>query len=158
MWDRIARFLFEQEGRAKGADGKHDDEELAIACAALMVEAAQLDGDFDAEERARLSASLTAHFALGEDDAARLIAEAERRHEDAVDLHRYLKVIGPRFDHEERVRLIEMLWGVVYADGELHAYEAQLLRRVAGLLGVEDAESGAARKRILETMSITPER
>lgn len=149
MWERISRFLFEQEGRARGADGKHDAEELAIACAALMVEAAQLDGNFDADERARLTASLTAHFELADADAARLIAEAERRHEDAVDLHRYLKVIGPHFDHAERVRLIEMLWGVVYADGELHAYEGQLLRRIAGLLGVEDAESGAARKRVL---------
>jgi len=50
------------------------------------------------------------------------------------------------------VMLVEMLWDVVYADGELHDYEANLMRRVAGLLHVSDQESGAARKRVLGRM------
>ena len=50
------------------------------------------------------------------------------------------------------VMLMEMLWEVVYADGELHDYEANLLRRTAGLLHVSDQESGAARKRVLARM------
>ena len=50
---------------------------------------------------------------------------------------------------EERVGILELLWEVVYADGQLHDYEASLLRRVAGLLYVSDRESGEARLRVM---------
>ena len=54
------------------------------------------------------------------------------------------------FSHDERVRMIEMLWEVVLADDEIHDHEANLLRRVAGLIYVSDRESGDARKRVLD--------
>jgi uncharacterized tellurite resistance protein B-like protein len=56
-------------------------------------------------------------------------------------------VIKAKFSLEERIDLMEMLWEVVYADGELHHYEANLMRRLAGLLHVSDRDVGAARKR-----------
>lgn len=58
-------------------------------------------------------------------------------------------MIKDRFDEKERIRLVEMLWEVVYADGQAHDYEANLLRRIAGLIYVADRDSGAARKRVL---------
>ena len=57
--------------------------------------------------------------------------------------------------NDERIELIEMMWAVVYADGQLHDYEANLLRRMAGLLYVSDFESGAARKRVLERLDLS---
>ena len=149
MWDRIKAFLADGAiGSARnGARGQDD---LAIACAALMVEAAMADGNFDMRERAALKAALgRPPLAIAPEDADEIIAEAERDHNQAVDIFRYLKVIGPRFEEEEREALIEMLWDIVYADGELSEFEAQLLRRIAGLLGVPDSVSGAARKRAL---------
>ena len=56
---------------------------------------------------------------------------------------------------EERIELIEMIWEVVYADGELHDYEANLLRRLGGLLYVSDRERGDARKRVLARLRQT---
>ena len=53
------------------------------------------------------------------------------------------------FSPAERIDLMEMLWEVVYADGRLDEYEANLLRRIAGLIHVGDGDSGAARKRVL---------
>ena len=50
--------------------------------------------------------------------------------------------------------MLQMLWEVAYADGELHDYEASLLRQVAGLLYVTDQESGTARKRARERLEI----
>ena len=53
-----------------------------------------------------------------------------------------------------RIDLMEMLWEVCYADGVLHDFEAQLMRRMAGLMFVDDRDSGAARKRALEKLGL----
>jgi uncharacterized tellurite resistance protein B-like protein len=66
-----------------------------------------------------------------------------------VELSRFIRRIRDGFDHDERVEMVEMLWRVVYADGVVHDHEANLLRRVAGLLYVSDRESGEARKRAI---------
>ena len=51
------------------------------------------------------------------------------------------------FDHDEQVMLIELLWSVAYADGAVDAHEAALIRKIVGMTGVTDRESGEARKR-----------
>ena len=69
--------------------------------------------------------------------------------ENAVEMSRFTSLLRDQFDHEERIEMIEMLWHVVYVDGKIHDHEANLLRRVAGLLYVSDRESGEARKRVV---------
>lgn len=146
MLDRLHRLL---TGRAPEAQPKaHSFEERQLAAAALMVEAATMDSAFDAAERARIGELIRERFALGADEAADLIAEAERAVAASVQWHGFTSAIKDGYDHAERVELIEMLWEVAYADGRLHDYEASLLRRIAGLLYVSDRDSGEARKRV----------
>jgi uncharacterized tellurite resistance protein B-like protein len=120
-----------------------------VAAAALMVEAARLDGSFGEAERGRIEGLLAERFALPPELADRLLAEAERRSEGSADWHGFTTAIKDGFDHAGRVGLVEMLWEVAYADGVLHDYEASLLRRVAGLLYVSGGESAEARARAL---------
>lgn len=126
-----------------------------VAAAALMVEAARLDGDFSEGERRRILRLLTDRFGLPPDAAGRLLAAGEDEASASVDLHAFTSAIKDGFDHEGRVALLEMLWAVVYADGRLHDYEASLLRRVAGLLYVSDGESAEARDRALARLAWT---
>jgi uncharacterized tellurite resistance protein B-like protein len=130
---------------------------LQEAAAALLVSAAYEDGTFDPEERRTIAGLLERYFGLSEKDAADLMREAEREAERAVGLHRFLTILNDGLSAEERVRLIEMLWEVVYADGRLDDYEANLMRRLGGLLGVSDFERGEARKRVLARRSIPKE-
>jgi uncharacterized tellurite resistance protein B-like protein len=65
-----------------------------------------------------------------------------------VQWQRHTRAIVDRFDEAERVGMIEMLWEVVYADGRVDDYEANLLRRVGGLIYVSDRDRGEARKRV----------
>ncbi len=153
MLDRIKALLSERGDTAPEAAGHHAGE-LRLAAAALLIEAARLDGRFDEVERERITRLVRQRFGLSDAEAARLFAEAEKAAEDANELYRFTRVIKDRFDHPERVELIEMLWDVVYADGVLHDFEANLLRRIAGLIYVSDRESGSARKRILERLGI----
>lgn len=132
-----------------------DDSEAArlrVAVAALMVEAATLDGTFDADERARVLDLLSRRFQLSETQAGALLAEAEKVQDRAAGLEGLTRTVKNALDHDQRVEVLEMLWEVVYADGQLHDYEANLLRRLAGLVYVSDQEAGAARKRALARM------
>jgi uncharacterized tellurite resistance protein B-like protein len=152
MLDRLHRLLTGRPPEAGPA--VHSFEERQLAAAALMVEAASMDSTFDAAERTRIGELIRERFALGADEATDLIAEAERAVSASVQWHGFTSAIKDGFDHAERVELIEMLWAVAYADGELHDYEASLLRRIAGLLYVSDRESGEARKRVLTRLGL----
>jgi len=146
MLNRIKHMLF--AGGAKG-ETQRKEAELELAAAALMVEAAVLDGEFDDAERATIERLLKSHFELSDSEAADLIRDAEATVNDANELYTLTRTVKDEMPIEERTEIIEMLWEVAYADGELHDYESNLVRRLAGLLYVSDRESGDARKRVL---------
>ncbi len=154
MWSKVKNFLFEAEGAAEAANGKHSLNELHIAAAALLVEAAMLDDEFGEDERVAIAGACTRHLDVKGDDVHNLIDEAMTRQKNAVDIHSFVRKFLPHFDQEERINLLEMLWEVVYADGKLHHYEANLLRRVCGLIGVTDVDNGNARKRVLSRLEM----
>lgn len=153
MIDRI-RALFaglDAPARREPPASVHDKH---LAAAVLMVEAACLDGEFDADERRKIRGIVEESFELNSEEAGTLLAEAEAAQSDANHLVRFTRAIKEAYPPEERDALIEMLWEVVYADGVVHDYEASLLRRVVGLLYVSDRDSGAARKRVLARLGI----
>jgi len=146
MLDRL-RTMFSSDGAAATARGP---DALQLAAAALLVEAARMDDDYNATERALIASLLRERFDLDDDDTEALVAAADAATEDLVEVYGFARRVKDAFTPEERVRMIEMLWEVVYADGEVHDHEANLLRRVAGLIYVSDRESGDARKRVLD--------
>ncbi len=148
MIDRIKALVLGSGDAADQGDSA-DADATQVAAVALLIEAAVMDGDFDADERQTIARLLADRFGL--DGAA--IEDLIRAGEDAVahshQLFAFTRVVKQDFDFDERVGMIEMLWEVAYADGALHDYEANLVRRVAGLIHVADRDSGSARKRVL---------
>ena len=128
-----------------------------VAAAVLLIEAARLDDHFDDLERERIAILLVERFDLSEDTAAGLFEAAHVRHEQSVEIFSFTNVIKNKFDEAQRIDMIEMLWEVVYADSVLDAYEANLLRRVTGLLHVTDRQSGEARKRVRDNPGLGPD-
>lgn len=135
------------------ADGSAGTDELGLAAAALMIEAAQMDESFEAAERTQIHALLKGRFALDGPQAEQLMADAEALLDQSNQLYGFTRIVKDRFSYQERVEFMEMLWQVSYADGELHDFEANLMRRIAGLLYVEDRDSGEARKRAIKHLS-----
>ncbi len=153
MFARLKRLLTEPSTE-KGGERRHSFEEKQLAAAALMVEAAKLDDDFDDEERVQIEGLLQNQFALSADEASDLLSAGEQASDDSVQWQGFTRAIKDGFEPEERIALIEMLWEVAYADGELHDYEASLIRRITGLLYVADRDSGEARKRVRARLGI----
>jgi len=153
MIERL-KGLFSGREPLSEADHRQGLDELQLAVACLLVEVASLDDDFDADERRAIARLLERRFELSEAAAERLIAAAETEVGQTHQLFSFTRVVKDRFEQEERLELMEMLWEVAYADGELHDYEANLMRRTAGLIFVTDRESGQARKRALQRLGI----
>jgi uncharacterized tellurite resistance protein B-like protein len=143
------RALLGSPAAAGGSPVPATPDRRLVAAAALMVEAARLDGSFSADERARVGRLLEERLGLGREVAAGLLGEAEAAASASADWHGSTSAVKDGFDHAGRVALVEMLWEVAYVDGELHDYEASLIRRVVGLLYVGDGESAEARGRAL---------
>lgn len=123
------------------------DAEWAATLAGLLVEAAMADGELDADERGQIARVLHGQPELGTAVIDRMIDDAVKSHEERVEIHGLTRAIRAETEPEDRVAIMEMAWMVVLADGELHEYEAQLMRRLAGLLYVDDIDSGRAAKR-----------
>lgn len=148
----LKALLFGNTDEENVAAGAHGDAALHHAAAGLLVEAAMLDGHFHDAERQRIASLLTERFDVEPSEVSDLMEAAETAAAERVELHTITKAVRDHFDDQERIAMIEMLWEVVYADGELDDFEANMMRRVSGLLYVTDRESGDARKRVMERL------
>jgi uncharacterized tellurite resistance protein B-like protein len=152
MLATLKRFIAGVEGGDKPSARPAD--ELATAVAVLLSKAAALDGGVDEKERAVVADRLSKRYGVAAEEVAQVMAEAENTAEDSVDLYHFTRVAKDILDEDGRVELLEAMWEVVYADGTLHDYEAQLMRRVTGLLFVDDRASGEARKRAMLALGL----
>lgn len=129
--------------------GTDPEEERRAVTAALLVQAALMDGEFAESERETISNILVNEFSLESTDVSGLIEEAETAVHGSSQLFGFTRVADGQLDHDQRIDLIEMLWRVVYADGVVHDFESNLMRRIAGLLHVSDRDSAHARQRVI---------
>jgi uncharacterized tellurite resistance protein B-like protein len=148
MLDRVLDFL---TGRTSPNPAAHADE-LELAVAALLIEAARMDDTFDAPERTMIERLLAERFDLSPDAVGALVDAAESVVAQATQFFPFTQQIVKHIDPEDRVQILEMMWEVAYADGTLDPQEDALLRRIAGLIHVPDQERGLARQRALEKL------
>ena len=107
MIERLKSFLFDREENP--APGPKAQAELHIAAAALMLEAAQLDGSLDPVERDRITHIAGKRFDLSAEDTAAIVENAEKKAKASNDIYGYLRVLLSHFEHDQQVELVEML-------------------------------------------------
>jgi uncharacterized tellurite resistance protein B-like protein len=124
------------------------DNDYRLAAVALLVHAAGIDGDVSLRERDKLRAVVKRRFDLDDKLADELIDRATAAEHEAVDLYHFTKLLNRVLDEEGRAKIIEMMWEIVYADGERDELEDNLLWRAADLLGVSPRGRIELRQRI----------
>jgi uncharacterized tellurite resistance protein B-like protein len=138
MLNAVRRFLADIGGPDTGRDSGMPDERLAAV--ALLVHMGGIDGEFSDDESATLRSLVKARFGIDESDAEKLIAKAREADLEAVDLYGFTSVLKSQLDEAGRTRVVEMMWEIVFADGEVHEFEDNLVWRVAELLGVSSRD------------------
>jgi len=123
-------------------------EDHKLAAAALLVHAVHVDGQADPVELEQLNAILMNSYELNEAEAQKLIDMARREDERAVDLYGFTRRISKALPPEERLKIIEMLWRIAFADGVLHEFEQNMIWRVAELMHVPSRERIRLRQKV----------
>lgn len=120
--------------------------ECQIASAALLVHCAMADGKRSSEETEHLKSVLSEHFSLSESEVDSVIAIAAAQEREAVDLHRFTRVLHKRLDRDGRIRMVRHLWEIADADGRIDNDERSMVALTAKLLDVEVHDLVAARQ------------
>ncbi|CFX12961.1 conserved protein of unknown function [Candidatus Filomicrobium marinum] len=126
-----------------------DERELNVACAALLVHCAKVDGEQCRIEDKKIREILSNSFDLSGSDVDAVIETATAQQENAVDLHRFTRVIHKSMDREGRLRVVRLLWEMANADGTIGPEERNLVSVMAQLLDVEGHDAVALRQDVL---------
>ena len=119
-------------------DIEADDRDAAIrlATAVLMVDVALVDSRFDEAEFDQMLGLIKNHFGLGTQEAAELINAANAKADELVSIHEFTELLHKHLTHDEKARIVSLLWKIAYADGELDKYEDSLVLKISDLLYV----------------------
>ena len=126
---------------ALAGDGDRADRHtIEVATAALLVEISRMDGEITAAERAAVLAAVRGRFGLTGAEAQQLVDLAEAEARQANDYYQFTSIITKRFSREQRIRVVELLWEVAFADATANPFEEHLIRKLADLIYVDHAD------------------
>ena len=139
-----------QKALSKEIENENDDEDIQ-AIIILLLEACQIDGTTEQIEINFIKKLLINKFNFTKEESEKNINRALKNHEESIEIFSQIKTILDQMDHKERVDVIEMMWGVILVDGIIDDFEANLMRRMNGLLYVSGIESAEAKERALKS-------
>jgi uncharacterized tellurite resistance protein B-like protein len=152
MLEPLKHFLADLAGGTKQQVHFADDD-YRLAAAALLIHVTTVDGDMSAVERDKLRAVLKRRFALDDAATTELIDAAIAADRDAVDLYHFTSLINRALDEEGRLRMVEMMWEMIYADGQVTEFEENVVWRASDLLGISSRSRIEIRHRVAARQS-----
>ncbi len=155
MLDGLRQFIADIVSPGSDSEIAFDDTGYLLAATALMVHVVSLDGEPSAIEKRKLHSLIESRFKLDPGKADHLIAQATRAEGDAVDLYRFTSVIMRSVNEEDRLRIIEMMWELAYADGDVTEFEDNVLWRAADLLGVSSRDRIELKRKVAEHRGVS---
>ena len=148
MLDGLRHFIADVISPTAHETRSFDDTGYRLAATALLIHVISLDGEPSEIEKRKLHSLLESRFELDPGTADQLITAATLVEGEAVDLYHFTSVIMRSVDEEGRLRIIEMMWELVYADGEVSEFEDNVVWRAADLLGVSSRDRIDLKRRI----------
>jgi uncharacterized tellurite resistance protein B-like protein len=143
MFDALKRFVEEVSG-AQVPPRNFGEEDYRLAAVALLVHVANVDGKVDLAERRELQTIIKERFGLDTTATAELTALAEQSDREAVDFYHFTSVLKRALDDGERLKIVEMLWDIAFADGAVHELE----ENTTELLGVSTRDRVKLRQKV----------
>ena len=142
------KSIFEKVKRENNSEVEIIEEEI-YAVLSLLIEACKVDGIVSDDEIEKITSLLINKFHLENSKAKNAVNFVLEKANEKVEIFSDIKVILDTMHHEERIKVVEMLWGVVLADGNIDDYESNLMRKISSLLHVSSFETAEAKKRAL---------
>ncbi|SFN99663.1 Uncharacterized conserved protein, tellurite resistance protein B (TerB) family [Bradyrhizobium sp. Ghvi] len=139
MLDGLRQFIADIVA-PQAQDRAFGDSDYRLAATALLIHVVSLDGQPTQAEQRKLHSLIESHFKLDRGTADRLIADATQVEGEAVDLYHFTSVIMRSLDEQGRKRIVQMMWELVYADGQVTEFEDNVVWRASDLLGISQRD------------------
>ena len=140
MLDKLKNFFEKNLTPEDPSDEKQRLKSYELAGAALMVEIMEADHDLDDSESAEFVRVLEESFNLTSEEIEEIVLLARQEAAESTSLYEFTRLINDHYDYNDKVRLIENLWRIAFADEKLDKYEEGMIRRIADLIHVSHGD------------------
>ena len=127
---------------------KGETERLQVATCIILLEVAKSDDEFSSIEKATVKAILKKKFDVSAEAVEELMEMASKKREESVDLWQFTNLINKNYTKEEKIKIVESAWRVIYADEKLDGYEDHFVHKLAKLLQLDHSELIEAKLKI----------
>jgi uncharacterized tellurite resistance protein B-like protein len=159
MTDEVFLFMFnlksllqKQESQIPEPPTVNAEERLRIATCVVLLEVAKSDDEFCSLEQATLSAILQKEFDISPEAVEALVEEAHAKRAQSIDLYEFTSQINEYYSREEKIRIVELTWKIVYADEELNRYEDHFVHKLTRLFRLQHEELIDAKLKVLDQL------
>jgi len=142
------KMLLKPERTTAGAREQDEFERIQIATCVILLEVASSDDEISTEEKTTISEILMRKFKLPPAAIEELMELAAEKRDASVGLWQFTNLINETFSREDRMKIMEAAWEVIYADEKLDKYEDYLVRRLSKLLRLHHEEMIAAKLKV----------
>jgi uncharacterized tellurite resistance protein B-like protein len=156
MIDVVKKFFNKATAEVSTDTNRNTAHDIHVATCALFVEIARIDEKFTDEEMDTILTILKQKYGLSPDHADALIAEAEKELEKSVDLWQFTNLINENYSNEEKIKIIETLWQIVYVDGKMDQHEHYLMNKLQNLLRLTHDQLINAKLKVLHSEQQEP--
>lgn len=156
MLNSIKRFFSSSMSPAPEADEGSTKKDIRLAACALLLELAHADDEFTDDEQQHLESAVRRQFGLDVAESTKLLELAQEARDEAVDLWQFTNLIAENYSTGQKMVLAEIMWGLVYSDGELASKEDYLMRKICNLLRLEPSYLAEARQRVTDADRADP--
>ena len=147
----ISKFKNSDEN-LKNEEIKNEEIKALNSIVALLVEAASIDGNIGLDEKNQIKTILTDQLNLETKKADEILEETISNSSEQIEIWSKTNDIRKEWDYGERLNILELMWEIVLVDDIIDVFEAQLMRRVSGLLYISDIDSGNSKKRAIQKL------
>ena len=145
----LKKLLELPEEEAAGPSTQSAIDDVRLAACALFLEMAKIDDEFSEEERDAILSILKEEYDLSTEHASSLTERAEKARAESHDLWHFTNLINQHFSREEKIRIVELLWRIVFIDGKLDGHEDYLVHALANMLNLSHRDLIDAKLRVL---------
>ena len=143
MFDKLKTFF---DKKTEISEFSFDSDKIAIV--ALLISTAKYDGNFDDSEKIEIQKLIESYFSLSSQNTDDLFKAAEKIESEANDLQQFTRSLNEVLNEEEKLTIMELIWKIVMADGIIDNYEENLVRRLSGLLYLQDKDIGNIKNKL----------
>ncbi len=153
MSDLIRRFFGVPAPAGEEQERESPVRDVRVAACALFLEMANIDGEFSEKERAKFFSIIKKEYDLSSEVADQLFEEAAAELRSSLDLWKFTNLVNENYTDAEKIKVIELLWKIIFADGKLDMHEDYLVHKLATLLNIEHRQLITAKLEVLSEIA-----